>query len=114
MGIFDIQTKTESELAKEQVLAFKRQGVDSLNNLKYNMTILFNMTWFPKDGVSVQKIWDEIGNDAADAINKSRATQLFIKSLDPSYEFLIPPYEYVVNQNGTLTVGNLIPESESV
>jgi len=114
MGIFDINSNTANDLTRAKVDSFKRKSISSLKTLKANITDLFNMAWTPTNGVSIQKFWYTLGVDSADAISKSAATQLFSKSIDPSWVFLVPKYEYVLNQDGTLTVGNLIQESENL
>ena len=52
----------------------------------------------------VQQIFDELGEDAPQLFQVSKATQDFIKVFKPDYNPPIPPYRFSIDKDGRVTV----------
>lgn len=96
--------KTPEELAKEAVIAFSKESQSVLDNYKYNYQRLFNMIWNTK--VHPQDFFDCMGTNAVKVFQAAQETVTYIKKFDPAYTPEAAPYEYVINQDGTVTVGD--------
>jgi hypothetical protein len=70
---------------------------------------LFREIWANRDGLTPQQCFDAIGVDGDTLIKASLLSVQITALLDPGAELKIPPapYEYVVNADGTVTVGAL-------
>lgn len=81
--------------AKHILVTEKSRCVASFNNFWTNLTT--------KE--KTQSLMDLLGTDATNLFIFHRAWQDFIKTCDPSYEVMSPPYELTFNKDGTVTVG---------
>ena len=104
MNIFN----TTKELTKAQKLkgfvdSIKQSNKVSLDILKQSHDINFNNIW-NNGNFTPQEIFNEFGTDAVQLFQVSAATQEFIKMCDPDYEILVPPVEFTINEDGTVTV----------
>jgi hypothetical protein len=105
--------KTPEELAKEQVMAFSKESQAVLDNYKYNYQRLFNMIW--NSDVHPQDFFDVLDTQAVTIFQTAQEVVTHIMKLEPSYTPPAAPYEYTINQDGTVTVGEkIISEDEEV
>jgi len=103
--------KTQEELAKEAVISFSKESQDVLDNYKYNYQRLFSMIW--NSSVHPQDFFDVLGSQAVTIFQTAQEVVTHIMKLDPTYEALSAPYEFEINNDGTVTVGEkIIIESE--
>ena len=80
----------------------------SLNDLIIRKhALMFNIVWNNQDGFTPQEILTEMGADAVELFTYSSSIQLLLASADPDYIILETPNEYVLNEDGTVTVGEL-------
>ena len=93
----------------------KRQLTANVNQLFIQMkgTYLngFNTVWkHPK--LTPQEIFDAFGTDARDLVVSSYGVAQALNAIVPNTITEIPPYEYTINDDGTVTVGEkkLAPE----
>ena len=61
--------------------------------------------------VHPQDFFDVLGNQAVTIFQTAQEVVTHIMKLEPSYTPPAAPYEYVINNNGTVTVGEKIEES---
>ena len=66
------------------------------------------MIWNNGNGVSPQEVLDEMGTDAAELFTFSTSIQGMLYEADNTYISITPPYEYTINEDGTVTVGDYI------
>lgn len=102
MAIFGSQT---SAAEKKEHIANIASG--ALNSLINSVRASYDAVW-NTPGVAPQSIIDQFGTDAAELFDVSRKTQLFIKSIKPDYELLLPPLKVTANPDGTVTIGDAI------
>jgi hypothetical protein len=102
-----------SLIKSEQLPTVKDHIVDvntsCLINMKNSAKINFELFWFNPEKTP-QEICDMFGTDAVKAFQAHSKLQELIYFLDPSWEPLVPPYTYVSNQNGTITINVDPPE----
>jgi hypothetical protein len=100
MGIFDT---TPAEIAKGELVS----GSAALfHEIKQRHTAIYNKMWNPPEGVTTQDVLDLFGTDAASLFVTSQTLQNLMESVDSTYERLIPPNTFVVNDDGTVTIGD--------
>jgi hypothetical protein len=102
--------KTKEELAKEAVIAFSKESQDVLDNYKYNYQRLFNMIW--NTSVHPQDFFDVLDTQAVSIFQTAQEVVTHIMKLEPSYTPPAAPYEYTINQDGTVTVGEKIESDD--
>ena len=106
MGIYDIP-----EVSKEiKALSIRRliaSGADYVKDLERRHTAIFNIIWFNED-FTPQEIMDMYGTSAYLLFQDSLATQEFLQKVILNYKFLIPPYKYTINKDGSVTIGDKI------
>lgn len=75
-----------------------------LNVLRATATDTFNMFWHSADKTP-QEVCDYLGVDAGKSFTAHQKIQELIYLLDSTWVPLSPPLEYVVNGDGTVTIG---------
>jgi hypothetical protein len=75
-----------------------------LNVLKATATDTFNMFWYSADKTP-QEVCDYLGVDAGISFTAHQKIQELIYLLDATWIPLSPPLAYVVNEDGTVTIG---------
>ena len=104
MNIFNTTKElTQAQKLKEFISSIKQSNKVALDMLKKSHEINFNNIW-NNPSFTPQEIFDEFGTDAVQLFQVSSATQEFIKMCDPDYEILVPPVEFTINEDGTVTV----------
>ena len=64
----------------------------------------FDDLWSGLTMQEAQEVLDLFGVEAAKLFTIHKAWQDFIKTVDPTYEYLVPPYEVTFNEDGTVTL----------
>jgi hypothetical protein len=106
-----IEVTTEDKTQAEKVTRIKGSMVKLASGI-YRQTVmlhtrLFNQLWKnPK--ASPQEILDEYGTEAAQLFSFSSQLQAMALGINPAYEPLVSPYEFTINSDGTVTVGDKI------
>jgi hypothetical protein len=104
--------KTKEELAKEAVSVFSKESQDVLDNYKYNYQRLFSMIW--NTSVHPQDFFDVLGSQAVSIFQTAQEVVTHIMKLDPSYTPPSAPYEFNINEDGTVTIGEKIIGEDQV
>jgi len=84
--------------------------------LKQQLKIQFELAWKKRTAAGLvnktqaecQAFFDEMGTSGADAMDRHAEGQTLLWKLDNSYVPLTPPYQYVKNESGTVTIGDLV------
>lgn len=95
-----IDRETVITIEANKLIQFNREMIE---NLIVNHTAAFNMVWH-NPNCTAQEIFDMFGANAYKLFVSSGDMQALIKKIKPDYEPLVPPVEYVINQDGTVTV----------
>lgn len=106
MNIFKT-TEPDIDYLAETIKEIVNTNAVSLNMLERAHRRNFNAIWF-NDRFSPQEIIDSFGTDVKDLFIASKATQDYIKAFNPEYEYLIPPRAFTINEDGTVTIGELL------
>ena len=85
------------------VIRIKQNNLELWKYIKERHTAIFNMVWYDKQ-YSAKQIVDGFGTDGADLFKFSSDIQNLLYALDNTYVPLVPPKEYVINPDGTVTV----------
>jgi hypothetical protein len=108
MNLFDTEQQTDDEKLDAQIGAIKKQAVRAINRFKQNQNQIFNMIWNNYQ-FTPQQIFDKFGSSAVELFVVSKAAEDYqALALGDSYTPLVVPYEFVVNADGTVTVGDKI------
>jgi len=102
MTIF--QDKQSEPVVPQEVRIAQRirsMNTQTLMMLKMGVRQSFDAVWNAPDP---QAVLDQFGTSAAQLFQASNAAQQLIKALDPSWEELVPPTEFTVNEDGTVTI----------
>ena len=83
----------------------KMQNTMCLQVMKATAKNVFEIMW-NNPTLTPQQICDQMGTNATLAFEAHSKLQELIYLIDPSWEPLVPPFEYTKNQNGTITIGN--------
>ena len=97
--------KTNEELDKEQASCVVGMANDTAYKLQRLHEDGFRAVW---GYTNPQGIFDNLGSQAYKIFQDSKEIQTLLAKVIPDYEFLTPPYEYTINQDGTVTVGDKI------
>ncbi len=100
---------------KDFILKRNLARIDKINRVLYSkiknmIKTSFNLVWDNPEGLTPQEILDGFGTDAGELFIFSAQMQTLLLTVNPDYEFLTPPYNYVINPDGTVTVGEKIEE----
>lgn len=105
MSILDGLQKTEEEKVYEKILNNTPNIVEGEKNRCLSMfTDLWGNVETPRPLSSCQIILDKFGDEAYQLFDIHHKWQTFITSVDLTYEPLIPPYSYYINEDGTVTL----------
>jgi len=91
---------TEIEQHKQNI-TIKNQKL--YKRIKNEHSKIFDMIWNTRD-ITPQEVLDSFGTDAQDLFTFSSSIQTLLSQVDSNYVALVPPMEYEINENGTVTV----------
>jgi hypothetical protein len=106
MGILDQQEISQAEkvFAVREDITAKINKLYRKNNKEHKK--MFKSIWC--NGVTSQDLFTDYGTGAEDLFIVSEKLQDLLLFINPDYEVLVPPCEYIINPDGTVTVGDLI------
>jgi hypothetical protein len=91
------------ENADEAVNKIKKLNTGLYNFIVVQHTAGFNFIWHNKK-FSAKEIIDGFGKDAVALFQLSSAIQQMLITVNPEYVPLIPPKQYTINADGTVTI----------
>ena len=95
---------TEDERKLSEVRRATEYRIGAFEALKSAMIVAFKDVWYNQK-LSPSEHFAILGLNAASLFIQSGALQQLIAQLDPSWQFLLPTYEYTIHHDGTVTVG---------
>jgi len=108
MGIFEEETLTKQEklnLLNEEI---KRKSKMSLLIFQDRQKEIFNKIWYNEE-FTPQEVFDTFGNETIELfIASAKSEQLQKDLLGDDYTELVVPYNFTLNEDGTVTVGDKI------
>lgn len=111
MSIIKIE-KTQEDIAKDIAKKVLGTNLNGLNKLKDAIRSSFSLIW-DNPNATPQEILDEFGTNAKELFIASAKTIAFIKSFDEEYEEPKRLYEFTINEDGTVVVGDKIEDDEN-
>lgn len=112
MSLYDIPEPTTSEKQKTLQIELARQTTNTLLEIKESLERATNMVW-RNENLTPQEIFDAYGTNGYLLFQSSANTIEFIMKEDPTFIPTLPPYEYTINEDGTVVIGDL-KEGESI
>jgi hypothetical protein len=97
---------TASQQASSQIFKMSNSVYE---HMKRQHNYIWKLIWSNRNGASPQEVLDGMGTDASELFTFSIGIQGMLYQADNTYIPMTPPYEYVINDDGTVTVGDLIP-----
>ncbi len=117
MNIFnDINEQlTHEDKVNKHVIDIKERIIKSLRRFTSSQKTVFDMIWNHPE-FTAQEIFDIFGTDAKDLFIASAAAENYQKMAvgEDNYTPLKVPAEFVINDDGTVTVGDKIDEDEEI
>lgn len=104
MSMFAEIPLTQEELDKQEAREQASARKYGLDNLKASTLANFRAFWY-SEKLPVDRHLAILGTNAASLFVQSRAVQILIASLDPTWRFLVPQYEVTINEDGSVTLG---------
>ena len=102
-GILNNDLTQEEKIEKHKADIIKKNN-KLYNRMKREHQTLFNMIW-SDELLSPQEVLDSFGTDAVDLFTFSSKIQELLEQVDSSYVALVPPMPYVINEDGSVSVG---------
>jgi len=104
MSIFDI-TKSNVDVRYDKIV---EKSANNFKGEKARCLSAFNDLWGSEENPiameEAQAVLDKFGSETVQLFLTHSQWQTFIKSVDESYELLVPPYDYAINEDGTVTL----------
>ena len=101
MEIFKQEIKTTEEKLDLVYSDIKTQSIRALQRFGQRQRQIFDMIWNGEE--KPQDIFDKFGTDAKDLFIVSKAAEDYQKlALGESYTNLVVPYEFTINEDGTV------------
>lgn len=93
MGIFDGVQKSKAQQRYESI---KEKSPVVLAGEKARCKAMFDELWSGLSMAEAQEVLDLFGAEAYSLFQYHSAWQTYLKAVDPSYEWLTPPYDIAV------------------
>jgi len=106
-----IEILNESETQQDVAVVVKKRIVATstamFRRMQHEHARIFNMLWNnPK--ATPQEILDQYGEEAGALFAFSSQIQAMATAIDSGFVALVPPYNYTINPDGTVAVGEKI------
>ncbi len=111
------QTQTHDQEIEAKVALIIRKNGKLYSNIHARLQSQYNLLWalptIDEDGnevppaVTPQEIMDKLGTQAYKLFESALGLQTQMAAVDPDYVQINVPYNYKINQDGTVTVGAL-------
>jgi hypothetical protein len=99
-----INKSTEQKVYEDILLTTKNLVAGEKNRCLSMYNKLWGSQESPKEMSECQAILDLFGNDAYQIFDFHGKWQTFIASIDSTYVPILPPYDYTINEDGTVTL----------
>jgi len=110
MDIFKTtENASRSEIINREVSNIIQENSSTLEMIKDKCTNAFALVW-NNPHVTPQEVSTKFGHDAYKLFEVAGLTIQYILALDPTWTPPTPPYEYTINEDGTVLVGEKIEE----
>ena len=86
----------------------RNANAELYNTIIQRHNALWNMIWNNRLGFTPQQIFDQFGTEASELFVFSGQMQTMLVSINSEYVPLVPPYNYTINADGTVTVGDIV------
>jgi len=110
MGILDKKVATQEEKIHDLRQEVLKVSTRMYNKMERQHQQLWDLIWENSSGLTPQEVLDEYGTDAKDFFIISESIQTLLVQVRPTYTVLETPNLYVINEDGTITVGELKEE----
>ena len=87
----------------------KRLSVDTLNHIKAQHREMMQAVWNNPAGLTPQQVMDAFGSEAAELFQLSDQLLTMLGNVKPDDPYLAEaeaPYNYTINDDGTVTIGD--------
>lgn len=110
MELFKEQEKDELQTEVDSIKAGVNQ---TLKQFKSEQRFLFNRIWY-NDKYTPQQIFDKLGSLSVELFIASGKAEAYLAEMEgEDYVSLKVPYEFTINEDGTVTVGDKIAEEQN-
>jgi hypothetical protein len=109
MSIFDGVSKSKAQQRYESI---KEKSPNVLNGEKNRCRAMFDELWSGLTMAEAQEVLDLFGAEAMSLFSVHSAWQQFIKTVDPTYEPLVPPYDVSVVEGRVILSEKPQPEQQ--
>lgn len=92
--------------------AMRRHLRQTLDYLRDSHKRGMALVWEVEGATGPQHVFDQFGPQAAELFVHGSALVAFIQSLDPMFTPMSIPFEFVINDDGTVTVGAPVAQPE--
>ena len=114
MKLFETEVQTETEKLDAIVDTIKSKAIRSLSRFQREQVQIFNMIWNSYENTP-QEILDKFGTDAVELFIASKNAEDYLTLvLGDRYTPLVVPYEFTINEDGSVTVGDKIETEEII
>lgn len=103
MSLFPQETPQEVMPESSRIIRMMRANNKRSLELRKQMFEM-NFRHFWKSRELTRQICEELGTGASEWFTKSWKEQQAIKALDDTWEFLVPPFPFTINQDGTVLI----------
>lgn len=102
-------TEPTLEQKKERVSRrIKQRSTETLFGLIGTYEELKNAVWNNPQGLTPQQVFDSLGTDASQLFSLSTVLVQTVNTVQPNTLVDSHPYNYTINEDGTVTVGEII------
>lgn len=102
-GVVSERTDEEKKYDTKNIL--NRSMQLSFTRLVYDFKSNFDQVWNNPLGLTPQQVFDSFDTSAAQLFLIASSIQTAINTIVPNTATQTPPYNYTINQDGTVTVG---------
>ena len=107
MGILDKKVATQEEKIHDLRQEVLKVSTRMYNKMERQHQQLWDLIWENSSGLTPQEVLDEYGTDASSFFIISESIQTLLVQVRPTYTVLETPNLYVINEDGTVTVGDV-------
>jgi len=112
MPLIDITPNTPIEPTKEQKLNETKSTIKNISKNMFETIVkrhqfVWDMIWDNSRGLTPQEVVDAFGSDAYELFVFSLNIQTLLAQANINYSFMSTPNEFVINPDGTVTIGEL-------
>lgn len=100
----ELSDEVKAQIEANKIASFNK---DILDNMITNYESAFMMFW-NNPNTTTQAICDRFGNKAYQLFAASDAIRQLIVQMRPSYTAPVVPFLFTINQDGTVTIGDIV------